>query len=114
MPPRRRYALGAMRELDAELRKARAEEHEAAERVKRLQAAQAALLGQPAPRKHQRRLSRSDIREYLATHPNAPTVEIAEALGAPPTNVGSHLSVGKRAGEFVQNRGRWSLAETAS
>jgi hypothetical protein len=113
MPPRRRYALGAMRELDNELRKAQAEERDAVERVKRLQAAQAALLGQPAPRKHQHRLTRADVRDYLATHPNAPTVEIAEALGAPPTNVGSHLSAGKRAGEFVQDKARWSLAGTS-
>ncbi|MGH2904482.1 MAG: hypothetical protein ACRDK7_13000 [Solirubrobacteraceae bacterium] len=102
-----------MRELDTELRKAQADERDAAERVKRLQAAQAALLGQAAPRKHQRRLSRADIREYLAAHQDAPTVEIAEALGSPATNVGTHLSNGKRAGEFQQHRGRWSLTETS-
>lgn len=109
MPPRRRYALGAMRELDNELRKAKAEEKQAAERVRRLQAAQAALLGQPAPRKHQRRITRADVRDYLAKHPNAPSVEIAEALHVPPTNVGTHLGNGKRDGEFQQHRGRWSL-----
>jgi len=111
MAPARRYALGAMRELDNELRKAKAEQQEVSERVKRLQAAQAALLGQPAPRKHERRITRADVRDYLAKHPDAPSVEIAEALGVPSTNVGTHLSNGKRDGEFQQHRGRWSLTE---
>jgi hypothetical protein len=114
MPPSRRYALGAMRELDNELRKAKAEEKQAAERVRRLQAAQAALLGKPLARKHERRITRADVRDYLAAHPNAPSVEIAEALGVPPTNVGTHLSNGKKAGEFQQSRGRWSLTETTN
>jgi hypothetical protein len=114
MPPQRRYALGAMRELDNELRKARVEEKQAVERVKRLQAAQAALLGQPAPRKHARRLAREDIRDYLAKHPESLAVEIAEALRVPPTNVGTHLSNGKREGEFQKHRNRWSLAPAAS
>jgi hypothetical protein len=114
MAPRRRYALGAMRELDNELRKAKAEERQAAERVKRLQAAQAALLGKPVARKHERRITRADVRDYLAEHPNAPSVEIAEALGVPPTNVGTHLSNGKADGEFEQHRGRWSLTGTVS
>jgi hypothetical protein len=111
MPPSRRYALGAMRELDHELRKAKAEEKQAVERVKRLQAAQAALLGQPAPRKNQRRITRADVRDYLAKHPNAPSIEIAEALRVPTTNVGTHLSNGKRDGEFQQHRGHWSLID---
>jgi len=113
MPPRR-YALGAMRELDNELRKAKAEERAAVERVKRLQAAQAALLGRPPARKHQRRLARQDIRAYLAKHPGSLAVEIAEALRVPPTNVGTHLSNGKREGEFQQHRNRWSLTEQES
>ena len=82
MPPRR-YALGAMRELDNELRKARAEEKQVVERIKRLQAAQAALRGEPAPRKHARRLAREDIRAYLLEHPESLAVEIAEAFGVP-------------------------------
>jgi DNA-binding transcriptional ArsR family regulator len=113
MPPRR-YALGAMREIDQELRKARAEEKDAAQRVKRLLAAQAALLGQPAPRKHRHRLAREDIRAYLAKHPGSLAIEIAEALGVPPTNVGTHLSNGKREGEFLKDRNRWSLTQPAS
>jgi sugar phosphate isomerase/epimerase len=113
MPPRR-YALGAIREIDQELRKARAEEKDAAQRVKRLLAAQAALLGQPAPRKHRRRLAREDIRDYLAKHPGSLAVEIAEALGVPPTNIGTHLSNGKREGEFLKDRNRWSLTQPAS
>ncbi len=109
MPPRR-YALGAMRELDNELRKARAEEKRVVERIKRLRAAQAALRGEPAPRKHARRLAREDIRAYLLKHPESLAVEIAEALGVPATNAGSHLSKGKKAGEFQEHKGRWSLA----
>ncbi len=112
MPPRR-YALGAMRELDNELRKARAEEKQAAERVKRLQAAQAALRGEPAPRKHARRLAREDIRAYLLEHPESLAVEIAEAFDVPATNVGSHLSKGKQTGEFHVHGGRWSAAAPA-
>jgi hypothetical protein len=109
MPPRR-YALGAMREIDNELRRARAEEKQAAERVRRLQAAQAALRGEPAPRKHERRLSREDVRTYLLEHPGSLAVEIAEAFGVPATNVGSHLSKGKKDGEFLVHGGRWSAA----
>jgi hypothetical protein len=112
MPPRR-YALGAMREIDNELRKARAEEKQAAERVRRLQAAQAALRGEPAPRKHERRLSREDIRAYLLEHPGSLAVEIAEAFGVPATNVGSHLSKGKKDGEFLVHGGRWSAGPPA-
>ena len=112
MPPRR-YALGAMRELDNELRKARAEEKQVVERVKRLQAAQAALRGEPAPRKHARRLAREDIHGYLLEHPGSLAVEIAEAFGVPATNVGSHLSKGKKAGEFQVHGGRWSAAQPA-
>jgi hypothetical protein len=107
----RRYALGAMREIDNELRKARTEEKEAAQRVKQLLAAQAALRGEPVPRKHQRRLARQDIRDYLAKHPRSLAVEIAEALGVPPTNVGTHLSNGKKDGEFEKHRNRWSLTQ---
>jgi DNA-binding transcriptional ArsR family regulator len=110
MPPRR-YALGAMREIDNELRKARTEEKEAAQRVKQLLAAQAALRGEPLPRTHQRRLARQDIRDYLAKHPGSLAVEIAEALGVPPTNVGTHLSNGKKDGEFEKHRNRWSLIQ---
>jgi predicted metal-dependent hydrolase len=107
----RRYALGAMREIDNELRKARTEEKEAAQRVKRLLAAQAALRGEPVPRKHQRRLARQDIRDYLQKHPGSLAVEIAEALGVPPTNIGTHLSNGKKDGEFDKHRNRWSLTQ---
>lgn len=107
----RRYALGAMREIDNELRKARLEEKEATQRVKRLLAAQAALRGEPVPREHRRRLARQDIRDYLAKHPDSLAVEIAEALGVPPTNVGTHLSNGKKDGEFDKHRNRWSLTQ---
>jgi DNA-directed RNA polymerase specialized sigma24 family protein len=100
-----------MREIDNELRKARTQEKEAAQRVKRLLAAQAALRGEPAPRKHQRRLARQDIRDYLQKHPGSLAVEIAEALGVPPTNVGTHLSNGKREGEFQKHHNRWSLIQ---
>jgi hypothetical protein len=100
-----------MREIDTELRKARAEEKDAAQRVKRLLAAQAALRGEPAPGSGRKRLSRQDIHAYLAKHPASFAVEIAEALGVPPTNVGTHLSNGKREGQFVQDKGRWSLAK---
>lgn len=113
MPPRR-YALGAMREIDNELRKARAEEKQVAQRVERLRAAQAALRGEPAPRTHQHRITRGDVRDYLAKHPNSLAIEIAEALGVPATNAGTHLGNGKKAGEFQHHRGRWSLAEPAS
>lgn len=112
MPPRR-YALGAMREIDNELRKAREDEKEAQQRIKRLLAAQAALRGEPAPRKHQRRLSRKDIRDYLIEHPASLAVEIAEALGVPATNVSSHLSYGKKDHEFNENKGRWTITQQA-
>jgi ABC-type glutathione transport system ATPase component len=83
------------------------------QRVKRLLAAQAALRREPVPRKHQRRLARQDIRDYLAKHPGSLAVEIAEALGVPPTNVGTHLSNGKKDEEFDKHRNRWSLTQHA-
>ena len=42
---------------------------------------------------------------------NPLAVEIAEALGVPPTNVGTHLSNGKEDGEFEKHRNRWSLTQ---
>lgn len=110
----RRPALGAMRGIQNDLKDARREEREAKQRIQRLQAAQALLRGQAAASapKHQRRITRADIRDYLAEHPGSHYTDIAEALGVPPTNVGTHLSNGKRTSEFQQHRGRWSLTET--
>ncbi len=114
MPPRQ-PALGAMREIQKDLRDARKEERDLKQRIARLEAAQASLRGEPVTgaRKHQRRLTRGDIRDYLTAHPGSYYTDIAEALGVPATNVGTHLSNGKKAGEFQEHRGRWSITKTA-
>jgi DNA-binding transcriptional ArsR family regulator len=104
-----------MREIQKDLRDARKDEREVKQRIQRLEAAQASLRGEPAAAagKHQRRIRRGDIRDYLAEHPGSYYTEIAEALGVPPTNIGTHLSNGKKDGEFQEHRGRWSNTKTA-
>jgi DNA-directed RNA polymerase specialized sigma24 family protein len=105
-----------MRGIQKDLQDARKDEREAKQRIQRLEAAQALLRGEAAASapKHLRRITRADVREYLTEHPGSYYTDIAEALGVPPTNVGTHLSNGKRTGEFQQHRGRWSLTETTN
>jgi DNA-binding transcriptional ArsR family regulator len=103
-----------MREIQRDLRQARKDERDARKRIERLEAAQSILRGEPlrlGAGERRRRVTRGDIRDYLAEHPGSYYTDIAEALGVPPTNVGSHLSNGKKEGEFQDHRGRWSLTQ---
>jgi hypothetical protein len=99
-----------MREIQKDLRDARKEQRDIQTRIKRLEDAEASLRGAPIPssRKQQRRVTRADIRDYVIAHPDSYYLDIAEALNVPATNVGTHLSNGKRDGEFENHRGRWS------
>jgi hypothetical protein len=109
--PRRKYTLGSMREIQKDLRDARRDERDAQQRIQRLLDAQASLRGEPptGARKYQHRITRQDVRAYLAEHPGSLSGEIAEALGVPATNVGTHLSNGKKAGEFTERGRRWTV-----
>jgi hypothetical protein len=110
MPPRRK-GLGAMRQINIDLEQARKDEKEAKQRIERLTAARAQLRGEPAPLqgKHRRRATRDDVRKDLLEHPNSYSSEVAERLGIPATNAGSHLSNGKKDGEFKDHKGQWSV-----
>lgn len=107
MPPRH-IGVRALRELDQEIREAARERKDIDNRIGRLRAAQAALRGQVSTTpKHARRLSTPRIAAYLVEHPGSRSIEIADALQAPPTNVQSLLSAGKRQGRFREQDGRW-------
>ncbi len=111
MPPRH-IGVRAMRELDHEIREAAHERKDIDRRIERLRAAQAALRGQVSTTpKHARRLSTPRIASYLAEHPGSRSIEIADALEAPPTNVQSLLSAGKKRNVFREQDGRWWASE---
>ena len=97
MPPKRSRGIRARidREI-AELDKERA----------RLLAARVEL-----ERDRPRRFSQDDVAAYLADHPDSTYTEVAEGLGASPTNVAAHLKRGKAGGRFRNAAGKWSLEE---
>jgi hypothetical protein len=74
----------------------------------RLQAARAALLGEPHT---PGQISQGDVAEYLAGHPGSRAGEIAKALGVPLARVSSHLYRGKHT-RFVNRPDGWHLRET--
>jgi DNA-binding IclR family transcriptional regulator len=47
----------------------------------------------------------------LIEHPGSRSIEIADALGVPPTNVRTLLSALKREGEVTNTSQRWYLSE---
>ncbi len=101
---RKRKSLGVKAQLDREI-KALDSERE------RLVTARAALDGKTvAPRGKPRRFSQEEVAAYLASHPASTYLEIAEGLGAAPTNVAAHLNRGQKAGRFVNATGKWSLS----
>ena len=61
----------------------------------RLIAASAALDRDMPPR-----FSQDDVAAYLADHPDSTYTEIADGLGASPTNIAAHLKRGRQAGTF--------------
>jgi hypothetical protein len=74
----------------------------------RLQAARAALLGEPHT---PGQISQGDVAEYLAGHPGSRAGEIAKALGVPLARVSSHLYRGKHT-RFVNRPDGWHLRES--
>ena len=109
MPPRRQVGLGAMRQIRQELKEATAERKDVDQRVRRLRAAEAALYGRRSP--NAKVLNRGQLKAHLAEHPGSRSIEIADALGVPPTNVRTLLSALKRAGEVSNTDQRWYLSE---
>jgi hypothetical protein len=109
MPPRRTPGLGAMRQIRRELKEATEERKAVDQRIRRLRAAEAALHGARSP--NAKVLSREQIKDYLAKHPGARSLQIADALGAPPTNVRTLLSAAKKSNEVTNKNQRWYLIE---
>jgi hypothetical protein len=112
MPPRRQPGLGAMRQIRAELKEATQERREMDTRIRRLRAAEAALYGGRSP--NAKVLSRGQIREHLEAHPGSRSLEIADALGAPPTSVRTLLSTMKKNGEARNEKQCWYLTPNAA
>ncbi|HVC07862.1 MAG TPA: hypothetical protein VND98_09800 [Solirubrobacterales bacterium] len=71
----------------------------------RLLAARAAL-----DRDRPRRFSQDDVAAFLADHPDSTYSDVADGLGASPTNVAAHLKRGRQAGRFRNSNGKWSLS----
>ena len=109
MPPRKQVGLGAMGQIRQELKEATAERKDVDQRIRRLRAAEAALYGHRSP--NAKVLNRNQLKAHIAEHPGSRSIEIADALGVPPTNVRTLLSALKRAGEVVNTNQRWYLSE---
>ncbi len=71
----------------------------------RLQAARAALLGEPHT---PGQITQNDVAAYLAEHPGSRAGEIAKALGVPLARVSSHLYRGKHT-RFVNRPDGWHI-----
>jgi hypothetical protein len=112
MGPRRQAGLGAISQIRQELKEATAERKDVDQRIRRLRAAEAALHGRRSP--NAKVLDREQLKSHLAEHPGSRSIEIADALSAPPTNVRTLLSALKRAGEVSNTEQRWYLSEHQS
>jgi hypothetical protein len=111
MPPRRQAGLGAISQIRQELKEATAERKDIDQRIRRLRAAEAALHGRRSP--NAKVLSRDQLKSYIAEYPGSRSIEIADALGVPPTNVRTLLSALKKADEVINKDQRWYLNEHA-
>jgi hypothetical protein len=112
--PAKRNTLRVKAQLNREIkeldRERSREIKELDERRARLVAARAALDGRPvSPQPKPRRFSQDEVAAYLAEHPASTYIEIAEGLGALPTNVAAHLNRGQKARRFSNSAGKWSL-----
>ena len=109
--PSRQPGRRSMRAVRQELGKARRDEEELKRKLERLQAEEAELRGGSAtsPIRYQHRITRTDVRDYLIAHPESLAGEIADSWGVPTTNVSTHLSKGKKDGEFRERGRRWSV-----
>jgi hypothetical protein len=108
MPPRRAAGLGAVRQIRAELKEATRERKDLDQRIRRLRAAEAALYGGRSP--NAKVLKREQLRSYLAEHPGARSLDVADGLGVPPGSVRTLLSTMKKSGEAHNEKQRWYLA----
>jgi len=107
MPPRRQTGLGAMREIRQELKQATDERKDADQRIRRLRAAEAALHGRRSP--NAKVLNREQLKSYLAERPGSRSIDIADALGVPATNVRTLLGALKKAEQVTNRDQRWYL-----
>ncbi len=90
-------SLGIRAQIDREVRELDKERA-------RLLAARAEL-----DRDRTQRFSQDDVAAYLAEHPDSTYTEVADGMGAAPTNVAAHLKRGRQAGRFANTGGKWSL-----
>lgn len=112
----KRHTFGLRAQIDREIkeldRDREREIRQLDEKRARLVAARAALDGAAvSPQPKARRFSQDDVAAYLAEHPGSTYTEVAEGLGAPTTNISTHLSRGQKEGRFVNAAGKWSLEE---
>jgi len=107
MTRRRAAGLGAVRQIRAELKEATRERKDVDVRIRRLRAAEAALYGGRSP--NAKVLKREALRSYLAEHPGARSLEVADALGVPPGSVRTLLSTMKKSGEASNQKQLWYL-----
>lgn len=98
-----------MRQIRSELKDATKERVELDKRIRRLRAAEAALYGGRSP--NAKVLKREQLRAYLAEHPGSRSLEVADALGVPPTSVRTLLSTMKKTGEATNKQQGWHLTD---
>jgi hypothetical protein len=111
-PPSAGSARGVVREIDQQLRTLDRREHELAGERERLLAARAALTGHTVLKPQaSRRVTQDEIAAYLAEHPGSMPAAIAQALGAPATNIATHLHRGKGT-RFHRGPDGWHLNPT--
>jgi hypothetical protein len=106
MSPRRQVGLGAMRQqIRRELKGAEEERKDVDLRVKRLRAAEAALLGERSP--NAKVLSRKKVLAYVVENPGLRSIELADAFNVPPTNMRSLLVTMKKSTEVFNDDEGW-------
>jgi len=105
MAPRRKAGLGAIGQIRQELNEATGERKDLDQRIRRLRAAEAALHGRRSP--NAKALSRQQLLSYLAENPGSRSIEMADALGVPATNVRTLLTAMKKSNEVTNTKQRW-------
>lgn len=108
MEPRRKTGLGAIGQIRQELNEATGERKDLDQRIRRLRAAEAALHGRRSP--NAKVLSREQLLSYLTGNPGSRSIDIADALGVPATNVRSLLTAMKKSEQVTNSKQRWYAA----
>lgn len=102
-----------VREIDHQLSRLDKRQKELAAEREQLLAARAALTGQAVLKPQaNRRITQDEIAAYLEEHPGSMPGEIGRALGAPATNIATHLHRGKDT-RFARQADGWHLDSRA-